>query len=392
MPTDSRSRARDDRGRLARPFFLSAVFAILLTLLFAYLVPIYAPGLLRFEHMLGDARTLHLSDRMETQHPHVAVVGISDRTLQDNKVRLPVDRLLLARLVEALDAAGAKVIGLDILFVRTAPADNEERLIDAIKRAKARIVLAAADERLGLSDAEIERQRQFIAATGRPAGHVILATERDWVVRFKARMIPTAAYPKSFASVLVENAGFTPAETHRRIAWLREPRDGSDTFLNVPAETLLGPADDPAVKFARQGLKDKIVLIGGIFPDVDQHVTPLARMPGVFIHSHIAAELLDGRRIVQLEGGSLAMHLTLAGVAFFAFLVGWYYRFKHSGLLASSVATVVIIAVDTIVFWQWRIILPVVLALVAWFAGELCGRYLGRWLGRPPEQARWFGK
>ena len=75
---------------------------------------------------------------------------------------------------------------------------------------------------------------------GRPAGYVNLATERDWVVRFKAQPAPAArAYPKSFAELLVEAAGHAPGEGRRRIAWLREPRDGSDTFLTIPAETLL---------------------------------------------------------------------------------------------------------------------------------------------------------
>ena len=57
-----------------------------------------------------------------------------------------------------------------------------------------------------------------------------------------------------------------------------------------------------------------------------------------------------------------------------------------------ALATVVILAVDTIVFWQWRIILPIVLALLAWFMGEFAGHNLGRWLGHRPERSVWFGK
>ena len=61
----------------------------------------YAPGLLRFEHVLGDVRTAYLSDRLPSQHPHVAIVSITDDTLKDSKVRQPIDRALLARLVDA---------------------------------------------------------------------------------------------------------------------------------------------------------------------------------------------------------------------------------------------------------------------------------------------------
>ena len=60
----------------------------------------------------------------------------------------------------------------------------------------------------------------------------------------------------------------------------------------------------------------------------------------------------------------------LAGLGF---LVGWRYRLRRQGLLLGSVATAAIIALDTLVFWQFRIILPIVLALLAWFLGEFLG-------------------
>ena len=175
-----------------------------------------------------------------------------------------------------------------------------------------------------------------------------------------------------------------------------EPRDGSDTFLTVPAEILLRPTDDDAAQKAREGLKDKIVLIGGMFPDIDRHLTPLSArtdemQTGAVIHAHIVAELVDGRGIGQLETNSLALKFELAVVAALAFLIGWRKRLKRQGVLLGSFATVAIIAVDTFVFWQWRIILPIVLALLAWFLGEFTGHYIGKWLGqRRSDRSRWF--
>ena len=386
------------RGRplFPRPFLLCAVFAVLSTLLLAEILPRFAPGLLRFEHMLGDMRTSLLSDRLPSQHPRVAIASITDATLKDNKVRQPIDRALLARLVDAVDAAGAKAIGVDILFARVPPPDNEDMLIAAIRRARAKVVLAAGDERMGLPKAEMDRQARFIADTGRPAGYINLAVERDWVVRFKAKAAADSAYPKSFARQLAEAAGYRPEETRRRIAWLLEPRDGSDTFVTVPAEILLRPAGDAAAQRARAGLKDKIVIIGGLFPDIDRHLTPLSSrneelQAGAVIHSHIVAELVDGRSIAQLETDSVALKLELAAVAGLAFLIGWRTRLKNQGLLIGGFATIGIIAVDTFVFWQWRIILPIVLALMAWFLGEFTGHYIGRWLGpRNADRSRWF--
>lgn len=394
----SGSRLRGVRQSLVRPFLLSALLALITTLLLVEVVPRYAPGLLRFEHVLADVRTAHLSDRLPSQHPHVAIVSITDETLKDSKVRQPIDRAMLARLVNAIDAAGAKVIGIDILFARTPAPDNEDMLIEAIRRAKAKIVLAAADERVKLSKGQRDHQAEVVAAAGRPAGYVNLATERDWVVRFKAQPSPTSAYPSSFAKLLVEAYGVKPDVSRKRIAWLLEPRDGSDTFVTIPAEIVLKSPDDPGARNAHARLANKVVIIGGYFPDIDRHITPLTAMmdeqqTGASIHAHIAAEMVDGRRIDQLETDSIGLKVALALVAALAFLVGWRFRLKRQGLLLGSLATVAIILVDTFVFWQFRIILPVVLALSAWFLGEFAGHYLGRWFGpRNLDRSRWFVK
>lgn len=395
MTDESRIGARGGTALFPRPVFLAGVVAVLASLLLADLMPTYAPGLLRFEHALGDVRTLFLSDQHASQHPHVAIVGITDQTIADYKTRLPIDRALLASLIDAIDAAGAKAIGIDLLFFRTAPADNEDKFIAAIRRTKTKVVLAAADERLRLSQPQIDRQLGFFAQTGRPAGYVNLATERDGVVRFKAQPAPGTAYPKSFAQLLVEAAGFPAEAGLRRIAWLREPRDGSDTFLTIPAEMLLGAAGNALAEAARKGLEDKIVILGALFPDMDQHFTPLTpraheRMPGPLVHGHIVAEMVDRRGIGQLEVDSVVARVGLAVLAGLGFLIGWRYRLKRQGILLGSLATVAILAIDTIVFWQFRIIVPVVLALLAWFIGEFLGHYVGRWLGTRPAQVGRF--
>ncbi|HSR80826.1 MAG TPA: hypothetical protein VLL28_08625, partial [Hyphomicrobiaceae bacterium] len=56
---------------MRRPLIWSGVFALLATLLLADLAPRYAPGLLRFEHYMGDVRTALLSDQLPSQHPSV---------------------------------------------------------------------------------------------------------------------------------------------------------------------------------------------------------------------------------------------------------------------------------------------------------------------------------
>ncbi len=100
------------------------------------------------------------------------------------------------------------------------------------------------------------------------------------------------------------------------------------------------------------------------------------------------AGLIDNRHVIQLETNSLAVRLELLALTALAFLVGWSTRNKPQGLRLGSVATVAIIAVDTFVFWHWRIILPFVLALIAWFLGEFAGHYIGKWLGPRTDRSR----
>jgi CHASE2 domain-containing sensor protein len=145
----------------------------------------------------------------------------------------------------------------------------------------------------------------------------------------------------------------------------------------------------------RDGLKDKVVIIGGMLRDIDTYLTPLTNSPeekmhGVTIHAQMTAQLVDGRSVGHLETNSFTSRFAVLAVTMIGFLVGWAFRFKRQGLLASGVATAVIIAVDIIVFWQFRIILPVVLGLAAWFLGEFSGHYLGRWLGPRGDRPMWF--
>src|SRR5262249_48527560 len=199
-------------------------------------------------------------------------------------------------------------------------------------------------------------------------------------------------FPNGLSGWLAGDAAIASSAKRRRIAWLRTPADQSDTFLTLSAETLLRPSGDPLLNAARQGLKGKIVILAGMLSDIDVHRTPLEPMHGALIHAQILAGILDGRSVGQIEGGQVGWPLPLAAFAGLAFLVGWYFRYRRCGLLASGVASAVIIAVDTLVFWQFRIILPLVLALLAWFLGEFSGHYLGKWLGYNRDRSRWFVK
>jgi hypothetical protein len=87
-------------------------------------LPSFAPWLSRAEYWTADWRTAYLSYRAPTQNPRIAIVAINDSTLKDYSSS-PIDRGLLAKVITAIDTAGAKAIGIDVFFLKkTEPAKD----------------------------------------------------------------------------------------------------------------------------------------------------------------------------------------------------------------------------------------------------------------------------
>ncbi len=160
------------------------------------------------EHWTGDFRTALLSHRPKRQHPKVALVTITDETMQPFAYRSPIDRGLLGDLVTMLDGAGAKAIGLDFLFLKPTEPAKDKALVAAIGKARTRVVVAVADRRVSLNPAQRDYQNSFLARSGARAGYANLLTGGDRVVRYIAAP-GDPAFPKSFAAALVSPVFWT---------------------------------------------------------------------------------------------------------------------------------------------------------------------------------------
>lgn len=342
-------------------------------------LPSFAPFVKRIEHQTADWRTALLSDRLDKQHPDVAVIIINEATLDDYPYLLPPDRSLLARLVRALDAYGAKVIGIDFYFARRTEPEKDEELIATLRSAKAKIVLGAFESRK-LSDRQRELQRSFLERVGRPAGFLNLRKEPDGVVRYRANPSADKLMPESLAVVTAREAGGDPDAASERIAWLLPPRNGSEPFLTLPAEALFDGT--PANAEAREkgqiaALAGKTVLIGGDIAYIDRHATPLSatsgkELPGVFVHAQVLAQILDRRTVAELTPGRVQIFLLVVALA--AAALGWLLGTRHYNLVGWTAATAVLVIVDAMIFAEWRITLPYALMLMAWVLGAAAGR------------------
>lgn len=353
--------------RLGVAFTCLAVIAALL------FVPSFAPWVLQFEHWTADWRTAYLSDSAPTSNPSIAVVLINDDTLKDLPSS-PIDRGLLASLVTLITEAGARAIGLDVLFLKKTDDAKDKALIDVLKAGP--VVLGAIDERgkPDLKPFQWDFQTRFLQEVGRPAGYLNLRHEQDGVVRYAAGPAPGSRYPKSFARSLAEADGKEAVDAGEPIPWLLDPSDGTTTFITIPAQDILAKSDS-----AIAALRDRIVIVGGDFQNRDRHRVPLSvrdggDMTGVMIHAHLLAGMLDkGTAISEL--GPQAARWLLIGVASVGFCLGWLlWQSNVVSFVRWTLATLLLLAIDALCFRSFHLLMPFTLALTTWFASVTAGR------------------
>lgn len=369
-------------AQLGRPVRLFAGLTALTVIAGLMFVPSFWPFVTRLDHWTADWRTAYLSHRPPTQNSRLAIVAITDATLR-NYTSSPIDRDLLARLVEAIDKAGASVIGLDILFLKQTDADKDERLIQAVKKARAKVVLGALDERGDLLPFQREFQFAYLARAGQPTGYLNTRHENDDVVRYTASPAPGSIYPRSFASVLAAAVGVVNADdAGKPIAWLMSAADGTPAFFSIDGEKLLDPALQKANADQITALKGRTVLIGGVFPFRDRHRVPITvrtgeMVPGVVIHATVIAGLIDpAHNIAEIAPGTVRM--MLAGLALAAMALGLaLWRSVPVAFLGHGFAVGLLLAADAFCFTQLRLLLPFTLAVTAWVAGLTAGRLFG---------------
>lgn len=391
MPTVYRQPRRPLRERLPAGAFdlgldgllAAVVIAVCLAATVFHLETI-GSGLLEFEHRLSDWRTAALADQHKTSHPGIAIVTIDEETMADSPYDV-VDREHLARLLQVLERAGAKGVGLDIVFLKKTEDAKDRALLAAIKASRIPVVIAAADRRVTLLDHQRAYQRDFITASGQDAGYANLYYDRDEIIRRRSGPGSPPEFTASFVARLASIAGKADVTPGDRIAWLKQPADGGNTFFTLNAKLLLG---NPVVAAAlAPRLKDRIVLIGGSFADRDRHRVPLGdrdapdqKVHGVFVHAQALAQLLDGRRIIGIPAWRVVLPIAFGG-----FLLGWSFRQRGFSWILGGGATAVIIALDILFYWQWRVALPYTPVTIAWFAGGLGGYVAGLVLRRPPR-------
>lgn len=333
-----------------------------------------------------DWRTYFLSDQPAAPRDDIAVVLIGENTLAQYPTISPLDRGLLAALVRGLDDAGAKAIGLDVIFERETDPARTDSLIFAIRQARAQVVLGAVDDEVsGIRPEQLDFQEQFLRRTGRPAGHILIQREptglsiSEGVVRHLPGGI--SGMP-SLAEQMARAAGWNgPREPRGLIAWQRAPAHGGSTLFptfTIPPHKPGSPDAEILPESWRAAFNDRIVLIGGNLFDRDQHFTPFSvadggKIPGVFIHAQMIAQWLDGRVLTEVPVATEAVAVFL--LALLGFWLSWRWRIKRFDVVLSVVGAGALIVIGAILFSMYELVIPSASLFFGWLAGLWGGHY-----------------
>jgi len=289
----------DAPARLATPPWWSYPLLALAVALIAW-GALSLPPVRDAEHWLADLRLIRLSPP-EPRHEEIVVLAISEETLEELPYRSPLDRGFLATVLEGLMDDGARAIGIDLLFDQPTDPDKDRRLVQTLATSPVPVVVAWVD-RPREARFMTERQRAFFhrfrEASGVQAGLVTLHKDGRGVVRWQNPGLGAddggaAGFARAVARATGEE--FFPGDP--TIAYRAPPQDGK-AFAEYALRPALAGRFPPA-----PWVKDRIVLIGAVRPFEDRHLTPWASLhgeglgawPGIVIHAHALAQLLDHR-------------------------------------------------------------------------------------------------
>ena len=357
--------------------WLSGALISLLTTAFTFTVIENVSLVMLAENHLSDVRVTMLSPP-RPQSPNIAVVLITDETLANYPYRSPLDRLLIANLLNELEQAGAAAIGINVLFDRPTEPDKDQALYQRLRSLEIPVVLSRVSTTSGFSAEQIAFSKYYLKniATGLS---LIYRDPVDHTIRGSLlKLVQGRTIQLGFAATVVNALGL-PLPREERI--LIDYRPGPD--LETPPFPIYS-AQQVAL-LPRAALENRIVLIGADLGDSTRLRTPLSvlessysrDLPGVVIEAHILSQLLEDRRlkipstqqkllvvilmailgcVVSLLRVKLIFKVLIAAALLPLAWIGAFSIYLTQQALLPMVAPTIAFVVALILsaFWQWR--------------------------------------
>ncbi|HEV2175579.1 MAG TPA: CHASE2 domain-containing protein [Terriglobia bacterium] len=304
---------------------------------------------------------------------NVGLVLIDDNSLSQYG-RWPWPRSLLARLIRAASAQRPRALGVDILLSEPGDEKDDRDLAEAFKEA-GNVVLAAKIS--GSPEGQMwEEPLPVFARVAAGVGHVQAVLGPDGICRSvpASEMSPDGLLPALAVAVASVARGSTRTEpVAEELSAARTWPQGEapieqlsprPLLVDFHSQVLLGQFTPPfsvvsAADLLRgsagKDLRNKAVLLGfGATEISDGFPTPVSDrlpMPGVEIHANLVDELLAGRDLQPLGGGTQVLLLVGASLLLTWVLLRWP---GLAGLLLLGVLTVAGYAAGYVLFAHAR--------------------------------------
>jgi class 3 adenylate cyclase len=312
----------------------------------------------------------------------IVLVTISDDTFDAFSLppnsRIPRD--YHAKVIKELTCAGAKVIAFDLFFEHL-PQDKEQdeklaRLADSAS-ASGRVLWACKFHEV--TNELLFPARRLLQAKGSHMGHTeaqwsynrgspnlernqdsnttVIDSIRPFITDNKNYVIPALSLEAARLQLGLEKPPFhpvpmgnqwkigsliIPVEKHGtekigvfRIGYAGDP---SKTFNKVPYELIYNKTKDISKKqllWLKSTFENRIALIGDtrFRQSADLHLTPVGKMPGVEIHAHAIATLLQGRFIQEAPTWVNIPLLCLLALLVYSLVSTWRLRWVVPSVL-----------------------------------------------------------
>ena len=321
----------------------------------------------------------------------ITIVAIDEASFSALGLQWPWPRRLHAELIDRLAAAGAAVIVLDVLFAEASNREDDNRLVDSIRRA-GNVVLAA--DRVYRESSSVRQWLRLdpyptFTNAGAQVGLAAVTLDPDLVVR----QIPESS-DALWRTIIVRlirehpeitpNLGIAPGSLIRYAG-------GDHTFPYVSYHEVLKPTG----AIPQDYFKDQVVIVGRdvkASPETenaqaDLFASPFLAstgwlMPGAEVHANILETALGRNAITRLPDGAIAALLAIVAAASAFAMQRW--RPLWSALIGLAIAGIIAAAVwGTFLTWNLWVPAGSALAVIPLIYVSLGGRsYLAEQMRR----------
>lgn len=314
--------------------YRTAAFAAVLAGVLATLAVQYLTFMSGLETVSRDLRVAGQSKPMP-QSKDIVIAGLTEETVSQFAYRSPVDREFLANLIKALEAKGARAIGVDVLFDQATEPAKDELLKKTIRETKTPLFISYSNSPNVVNEDQLAYLNDFVPERLR-AGANLAKDPNDDSVRWIFPGETNPGMPLGFVRKALKLIGINTPNTQPEIAW--RPRQDTETpaFALYPSHTVAFLPDE--------WFKGKIVLVGAVLSITDRHRTPLAvlddgdegNMPGITVMAHGISQYMEGRTVKRLPQSveiAITMVFALIGVGLGLLKRGAAFSFSVGGVL-----------------------------------------------------------